>query len=43
MYTGLKNVILKTTSNIPMYLKTKHTYLHYYIWLQIHKYITLSI
>jgi len=43
MYTVLQNVIWSTTSNTIMYLTIKHKHLHYYIWLQIHKSITLPM
>jgi len=43
MYTVLQNVILSTTSNTLMCLTIAHTHLHYYIRLQIHKCITLSM
>jgi len=39
----LQNVILSTASTILMYLTIKHTHPHYYIWLQIHNCITLTM
>jgi len=43
MYAVLQNVILSTTSNTLMYLTINYTHLHYYIRLQIHKYVTLTM